>query len=90
MSVQMQRRLFTVQEYHLMGEAGIFSNNERVELIAGEIIQMAAIGKRHASRVDRLANFFYEQVRKRAIIRVQTKDRRRRNRFTSSFSRSSS
>ncbi|HLO49659.1 MAG TPA: Uma2 family endonuclease, partial [Kamptonema sp.] len=38
MSVQMQRRLFTVQEYHLMGEAGIFGNNERVELIEGEII----------------------------------------------------
>ncbi|MDB9510407.1 Uma2 family endonuclease [Kamptonema animale CS-326] len=71
MSVQMQRRLFTVQEYHLMGEAGIFGNNERVELIEGEIIQMAAIGKRHAARVDRLANFFCERVRRRAIVRVQ-------------------
>ncbi|WP_449416731.1 Uma2 family endonuclease [Phormidium nigroviride] len=71
MSVQMQRRLFTVQEYHLMGEAGVFGNNERVELIEGEIIQMAAIGKRHAARVDRLANFFYERVRRRAIVRVQ-------------------
>jgi Uma2 family endonuclease len=71
MSVQMQRRLFTVKEYHLMSEAGVFGNNERVELIEGEIIQMAAIGKRHAARVDRLANFFYEQVRRRAIIRVQ-------------------
>jgi Uncharacterized protein conserved in cyanobacteria len=71
MSVQMQKRLFTVQEYHLMGDAGIFGNNERVELIEGEIIEMAAIGKRHAARVDRLADFFYELVRRRAIIRVQ-------------------
>jgi Uncharacterized protein conserved in cyanobacteria len=71
MSVQIQRRLFTVQEYHLMGDAGIFGNNERVELIEGEIIEMAAIGKRHAARVDRLADFFYELVRRRAIIRVQ-------------------
>jgi Uma2 family endonuclease len=71
MSIKLQRRLFTVQEYHLMGEAGIFSNNERVELIEGEIIQMAAIGKRHAARVDRLANLFYDRVRRRAIIRVQ-------------------
>jgi Uma2 family endonuclease len=70
MSVQMQKRLFTVQEYHLMGDAGIFGNNERVELIEGEIIE-AAIGKRHAARVDRLADFFYELVRRRAIIRVQ-------------------
>ncbi|MDF0552469.1 Uma2 family endonuclease [Kamptonema sp. UHCC 0994] len=58
MSVQMQRRLFTVQEYHLMGEAGIFGNNERVELIEGEIIEMAAIGTRHASCVNRLARRF--------------------------------
>jgi Uma2 family endonuclease len=71
MSVQMQKRLFTVQEYHLMIEAGVFGNNDRVELIEGEIIEMAAIGKRHAARVDRLADFFYERVRRRAIIRVQ-------------------
>ncbi|MGB3266833.1 MAG: Uma2 family endonuclease [Microcoleus sp.] len=71
MSVQTQRRLFTVQEYHLMSEAGVFGENERVELIEGEIIQMAAIGRRHAARVDRLAEFFGDRVRKRAIIRVQ-------------------
>ena len=58
MSVQTQRRLFTVQEYHLMNEAGVFANNERVELIEGEIIQMAAIGTRHASCVNRLARWF--------------------------------
>ncbi|MEG3941124.1 Uma2 family endonuclease [Microcoleus sp. S36b_A3] len=71
MSVEMQRRLFTVQEYHLMNECGVFGENERVELIEGEIIQMAAIGRRHAARVDRLAEFFGDRVRKRAIIRVQ-------------------
>jgi Uma2 family endonuclease len=58
MSVQMQRRLFTVQEYHLMSEAGIFSDRDRVELIEGEIVQMAAIGTRHASCVNRLARRF--------------------------------
>lgn len=71
MSVEMKRRLFTVQEYHLMDEAGVFGENERVELIEGEIIQMAAIGRRHAARVDRLAEFFGDRVRQRAIIRVQ-------------------
>ncbi|MCC3443494.1 MAG: Uma2 family endonuclease [Microcoleus sp. PH2017_03_ELD_O_A] len=65
MSVKMQRRLFTVQEYHLMSEAGVFSDRERVELIEGEIIQMAAIGRRHAARVDRLAEFFGDRVRTR-------------------------
>jgi Uma2 family endonuclease len=71
MSVQIQRRLFTVQEYHLMAEAGVFQDCERVELIEGEIIQMAAIGRRHAARVDRLSELFYDRLRRRAIIRVQ-------------------
>jgi Uma2 family endonuclease len=54
-----------------MSEAGVFANHERVELIEGEIIQMAAIGKRHAARVDRLADLFYDNVRTSAIVRVQ-------------------
>ena len=58
MSVQIQRRLFTVKEYHLMNEAGVFGEDDRVELIEGEIIQMAAIGTRHASCVNRLARRF--------------------------------
>ncbi len=58
MSVQIQRWLFTVQQYHLMSEAGILREDERLELIEGEIIQMAAIGTRHASCVNRLARRF--------------------------------
>ncbi|NJK68419.1 MAG: Uma2 family endonuclease [Microcoleus sp. CSU_2_2] len=71
MSVKMQRRLFTVPEYHLMGEAGILSEDDRVELIEGEIIQMAAIGTRHASSVKRLIAVFSDLERKRAIIGAQ-------------------
>ncbi|MCC3409436.1 MAG: Uma2 family endonuclease [Microcoleus sp. PH2017_10_PVI_O_A] len=71
MSVEMKRRLFTVQEYHLMSEAGVFSDRERVELIEGEIIQMAAIGKRHAARVDRLARMFSRIPESLVIFRVQ-------------------
>ena len=58
MSVQIQRWLFTVQQYHLMSEAGILREDERLELIEGEIIQMAAIGTRDASCVNRLARRF--------------------------------
>ncbi len=71
MSVQTQRWLFTVQEYHLMNEAGVFGEDDRVELIEGEIIQMAAIGTRHASCVKRLIAVFYDLERRRAIIGVQ-------------------
>jgi len=49
MSVQIARRFFTVDEYHRMGEAGIFSEDDRVELIEGEILQMSPIGSRHAA-----------------------------------------
>ncbi|HAT14862.1 MAG TPA: Uma2 family endonuclease [Microcoleaceae bacterium UBA11344] len=71
MSVQIQRRLFTVQEYHLMGEAGILSEDDRVELIEGEIVQMAAIGTRHASCVKRLTRRFSLIPEERATLGVQ-------------------
>jgi Uma2 family endonuclease len=71
MSVQLQKRLFTVREYHLMGEAGIFGEDDRVELIEGEIIVMAAIGTRHASCVKRLVAEFSELDRKLTILGVQ-------------------
>ena len=37
------RRRFTVHEYHRMAEAGILHEDDRVELIDGELIEMAAI-----------------------------------------------
>ena len=71
MSVKMQRRLFTVQEYHLMSEAGIFGENDRVELIEGEILEMAAISPRHASCVKRLIGQFRQIPEELAILGVQ-------------------
>ena len=71
MSVQIQRRLFTVQEYHLMGEAGILGEDDWVELIEGEIVQMAAIGTRHASSVKRLIAVFSDLDRRKAIMGAQ-------------------
>ncbi|MGB7890584.1 MAG: Uma2 family endonuclease, partial [Microcoleus sp.] len=71
MSVQLQKRLFTVKEYHLMTEVGILSEGDRVELIEGEIVTMAAIGTRHASSVKRLIAVFSDLERRRAIIGAQ-------------------
>ena len=71
MSVQMQRRLFTVQEYHLMGEAGILGEDDRVELIEGEIVQMAAIGTHHATCVRRLIRQFRQLPEESAILDIQ-------------------
>ncbi len=51
---QVTRWRFTVHDYHRMGEAGILHEDDRVELIEGEIVEMAAIGTRHFSCVNRL------------------------------------
>jgi Uma2 family endonuclease len=45
---------FTVEEFRKMGEAGIFSEDDRVELVEGEIVEMAPIGWRHMESVNAL------------------------------------
>src|ERR1700730_7995663 len=48
------RRRLTVDDYHRMGDAGIFHEDDRVELLDGELFQMASIGSLHAGIVIRL------------------------------------
>src|SRR5437773_4402470 len=57
MPVQASRRLFTVPEYYRMAEAGIFGEDDRVELLSGEIVEMTPIGSRHAAAVSRRFTF---------------------------------
>jgi Uma2 family endonuclease len=70
MGVQVQRRLFTVEEYHRMAEAGILSEDDRVELIEGELVTMSPIGSRHAACVARLTALLFP-VEGRGILWVQ-------------------
>lgn len=70
--VQLNKRFFTVEEYTLMGDVGVFKPEERVELILGEIYTMNPIGDRHACVVTNLQDLFYEKVRKSAKIRIQS------------------
>jgi Uma2 family endonuclease len=70
MTVQLRRRLFTVAEYHKMAEAGILSEDDRVELIEGEIVAMSPIGSRHAACVARLTAVF-SRAGRHAIVWVQ-------------------
>lgn len=68
---QLLKRLFTVEEFHRMTDVGILTESDRVELIEGEILQMAAIGTRHASCVRRLIRLFSEQLSDRVLIDAQ-------------------
>jgi Uma2 family endonuclease len=45
---------FTVDEYHRLGEAGILGEDDRVELLNGDLIAMAPIGGEHRTLVDTL------------------------------------
>src|SRR5260370_37468282 len=53
-AIQLTPRRFTAAEYHQMIEVGVFGQDERLELIDGEIVQMSPIGDRHAACVRRL------------------------------------
>jgi Uma2 family endonuclease len=71
MSVQIARRQFTVDDFYRMLEVGIFTEDDRVELIDGEIIEMSPIGSRHAACVMRLTTLFAEQLGRTAFVNVQ-------------------
>ena len=60
-----------VSQYHQMSEAGILSENDKVELINGEIIEMSPIGRRHAACVDRINRLFSNILGIKVIVRVQ-------------------
>lgn len=71
MSTQVSRRLFTTKEYHQILEAGILSEDDRVELIAGEIVKIAPIGSRHAACVNRLNRLLSQRVGEHGLVSIQ-------------------
>ncbi|HEY0319496.1 MAG TPA: Uma2 family endonuclease [Pyrinomonadaceae bacterium] len=71
MSVQIVRRHFNISEYYRMAAAGVLSEDDRVELIEGEIVEMNPIGSRHAACVGRLTEFLGRVAGGEAIVWVQ-------------------
>ena len=47
----LRRHRLTVDDYHQMAEAGILADDDRVELIEGEVLDMSPIGSLHAALV---------------------------------------
>jgi len=71
-AVGMPVRRITVDEYHRMGEAGILSEDERVELLDGLLIEMAPIGYRHEYAGGTLAHLLGLGLGRRAVIRANS------------------
>ena len=66
-----QRYRFDVDAFARMGEAGVFNEDERVELIDGEVREMTPIGPPHAGIVNRLTELLVTHLAGRATVIVQ-------------------
>ncbi len=71
MAIDYRPRLFTVEEYHRMGEAGVFAPGERVELLDGEIIAVAPMGHRHAAAIERVNRLLLVRLGEDVSVRPQ-------------------
>ena len=67
---ELPRHLWTVEEYHRMGEVGLLDADARVELIEGVIVEMAPIGDAHAAISNRLNRLLVLAVGERGIVAV--------------------
>jgi len=72
MTIHGNRRKFTVGQYHRMGEVGILGDEDRVELVQGDVVELAVIRSRHAATVARLAQLFASRLGARAVPWVQS------------------
>lgn len=64
-------RRFTVEEYHKLGEIGVLTENDRVELIRGWIVPKMTLNPPHTYAVTALMKRFLTLVGPRAVVRVQ-------------------
>jgi|SRR5579859_1184832 len=61
----------TVDQYEHMVQAGVFAEDERIELIEGQILNMSPIGSAHSGQVKRLNRILAKQVADLALISIQ-------------------
>jgi hypothetical protein len=68
---QVPRHRLTRRDYHRLGEAGILGEDDRVELLEGQLVDMSPIGPRHALIVDMLTRLFLGMVGEDVWVRGQ-------------------
>ncbi|MEQ1738418.1 MAG: Uma2 family endonuclease [Methyloglobulus sp.] len=66
-----RKHLTDIHEWQKLGEANIFPPESRIELINGEILDMAPIGFNHAGHLIRLINLFAPRTAGKALINAQ-------------------
>ena len=66
-----QRRKLSVDDFHRIGAAGILGEDDRVELIDGEMMEMAPIGSVHLAMVNRLSRMLNRGAGTQAIVSTQ-------------------
>ena len=71
MTTHLTRVQFTADQFEQMAEAGIFYENDRVELIDGEVVEMASSGHRHIQCVNRLTKLFVFRFSDATDVSVQ-------------------
>ena len=71
MVVERARMRFSLERYEQMVEAGVLTKDDRVELLDGEIVEMASVGVRHQAVIDRLTHLFVTRAGDVVIVRVQ-------------------
>src|SRR5438093_2757449 len=71
MAQHILRGPFTVDAYQRLAELGVLREDDRVELIAGQVVEMSPIGDRHASCVRRLSRLFNRTLIDVAVIDAQ-------------------
>ena len=62
---------FTVEDYHRLVDAGVLGEDDRVELLDGDLVVMAPISGPHRGVVDWLAMFFTDARQGRYNVGVQ-------------------
>lgn len=66
-----QVRLFTVEEYYRMGEAGVFDNDGQVELLAGRIYKLSPKNPLHSAAVGIAGECLSKRIGKKGLVRTQ-------------------
>lgn len=70
MAVESERYLFTVEDYHRMVDAGILTEDSRVELIEGNVVPMSPIHGPQMRCVGTITHLLVESVGRNAFVSV--------------------